>query len=124
MRILLIGGARTLDSLAEILRTEGARVRAREPGAFFAELHRETRGVDAVVIDDIATAATLLELLRNDAPSVLRVLMVGDGGIRERSGDRLYQLLFPREWTRAEARVLCAWVRSNRRRRGVRVQPD
>jgi hypothetical protein len=102
-----------------VLRTEGARVRSREPFALSTDWRRELTGVDAVVIDDVASAATALEILRNEDSPILRVLMVGEGGIRERSEGKLHELLFPHRWTRAEARVLCAWVRANTRRRAA-----
>ena len=118
MRILLIGNSERCLPLADVLRTEGAHVIERDPSTVSIEVWREVSGVDAVVIDDAASTATLLKVLRDHASPVLRVLMVVDGCIRERNEAALHELLFPRSWTLAEVRVLCAWVRMNTRQRG------
>jgi hypothetical protein len=116
VRILLIGEQSRLGPLASVLHTEGARVHCQEPEALSEDLGGRFKGFDAVVIEDIARAAKIFDFLRAECPAALRVLMVGDGAARERDEETLYELLFPSKWSRAEARILCAWVRQNTRR--------
>ncbi len=119
MRLLLIGDDVGMEPLASVLRAEGMSAHCVPHESLPPDLAAYLNTFSAVLIEEGESAPHALDIVRARSTRTPRVLIASNGGIREGQPHDC-ELLFPRAWTRQEARILCAWLRSNQRSRADR----